>query len=667
MAIARVGDKEMTALSKTACRAAVLGLCGMLLALLGPAAGAEAAEPIPVKAFAQLRTANLMRLSPDGTHVAYLVSHEGRRNLLMHKLDGSGRVRIPPIQDADVRWFRWANADWIVVSYAFTDQRFALHSLETRLYSVKRDGSEVVNLIRPRKRKTVGSRLGVERMQAQIQDQVIDWLHDEPNFILLSIDADLDNRDEVRRVDVRNGKFKEVMEGFRGIQHWQTDQQGEVRLAWGYWNSAFKAMYRSPEDQTWQSLDKTGWHQRGFMPVGFSESPSVALASGENEAGLDGLYRLNLLTGEVLETVFSHDDVDFDDIVWAPYDDRPIGVSYTVHRPTTEYWDRGFARLQKMIDAALKGTSNHIVSHVPDKDLYLVYSFSDTEPGIYHLLDLKQKRLDFVAETMPGITPEAMAPVQPVSYPARDGAEIPGYLTVPRGKEAKNLPLIVHVHGGPKSRDTQSFHYRVQFLANRGYAVFQPNFRGSSGYGDEFADAGDSQWGGLMQDDVTDGVKWLIDQGIADADRICVAGGSYGGYAAMMGAVKTPDLYRCAVAVNGVHNLPGLIGHDKQYIGGSAWTKSIGLDGESSAVVSPYHRADAIKSPILIIHAKDDFRVPVTQARQMVSRLENRNKDVTYVELEDGDHGLDTENARLKTLRAMEAFLAKHLGAGKAS
>ena len=657
----------MTAFSKTAWPAAFLSLCGMLLALPGPAAGAEATEPIPVKAFAQLPAASSMRLSSDGTHIAYLMSHEGRKNLLMHKLDGTGRVRIPPIQDADVNWFRWVNADWIVVSYAFTHQRHAVQTLETRLYSVKRDGSEVVNLVRPRKKKTVGTRLGVERVLAQIQDEVIDWLPNEPNHILLAIDADRDTRTEVRRVDVRTGKFKEIMEGFRGIQHWQTDRQGEVRLAWGYWNSAFKAMFRSPDDQTWRSLEKIEWHQKGFTPVAFGENPEIALARARNEVGLRSVYRLNLLTGEVMDTVFSRDDVDYDRIVSAPYDDRPIGISYTVDLPKVEIWDPHFARLQKMIDAALKGTSNRIVSHVPDKDLYFVYSFSDTEPGIYHLLDLKNKRLDFVAETMPGIMPEAMAPVQPVRYSARDGTEIPGYLTVPRGREAKNLPLIVHVHGGPESRDTQSFHYRVQFLANRGYAVFQPNFRGSSGYGDAFEEAGENQWGGMMQDDVTDGVKWLIDQGIADPGRICIAGGSYGGYAAMMGAVKTPELFRCAVAINGVHNLPAMIGHDKQYIGGTSWTKSIGLDGEGSTVISPYHRADEIKIPILIVHADDDARVPVTQARQMASRLESRNKDVIFLQLEDGGHSLDTENARLKTLRAMEAFFAEHLGAGKAS
>ena len=656
----------MLAFVRAACGAAIVGLCGMLLASPVPAGAADAAEPIPVKAFAQLQTAGSMELSPDGTHVAYLMSHKGRKHIVIQKLDGSDRRVVPPVDKADIKWFRWGNAEWLVVSYAFTYQRNAVRTRETRLFSIKRDGTETVNLVRPRKKQVAGTRLGFERVQTQDQDDVIDWLPDEPNLILLSIDADLDNRSEVRRVDIRTGKFKELREGFRGIQYWRTDQQGEVRLAWGYWNSEHRFMYRSPADQKWRSIDKSDWGQKGIDPVVFDEDPAISYATGLNEAGRDAVFRINLLTGEIGETVFSRDDVDFDGIAMDSVTSRPIGVTYTVDQPVIEYWDKGFRRIQKMVDNALKDTVNRIVSHVPEKQLYLIRARSDVEPGVYYLLDLANKRLDFIAETMPGITPEAMSPMRPVGYEARDGTEIPGYLTVPRGAEPENLPLVVYPHGGPHARDTQMFDPFVQFLASRGYAVFQPNFRGSTGYGKAFEDAGRKQWGGLMQDDVTDGVNWLIGEGIADPKRICIAGNSYGGYAAMMGAVKTPDLYRCAVAVNGIHNLPSMISNDKQYVGGTAWTKSFGLDDEKSATVSPYHRADEIKIPILILHARDDYRVPFTQARQMVSRLESRGKDVTFVELEDGDHSMDTQNSRMKTMQAMEAFFAKHLGAGKA-
>jgi dipeptidyl aminopeptidase/acylaminoacyl peptidase len=325
------------------------------------------------------------------------------------------------------------------------------------------------------------------------------------------------------------------------------------------------------------------------------------------------------------------------------------------------YFDKTLSALQRAIDAAIPNTVNKIVSMTNDRKNVLIRSWSDVDPGTYSFLDREQNRLSFVAEIMPGLAPNLLSPVKPISYKARDGHDIPGYLTVPVGKEGVHLPTVVLPHGGPASRSDSSFWFLSQFLASRGYAVFQPNFRGSSGYGASFQNAGRQQWGGKMQEDVTDGTHWLIEQGIADPDRICIVGWSYGGYSAAIGAVQTPDLYQCAASINGVMNLPRLIADDRRYIGGSAWVKHIGLDGESAKSVSPFHQVDRIKIPMLIIQAKDDSRVHLDQGKRMARQLKPQKKPVEYVEVELGGHSMTNELARQTILRHLEAFLAENL------
>jgi dipeptidyl aminopeptidase/acylaminoacyl peptidase len=293
----------------------------------------------------------------------------------------------------------------------------------------------------------------------------------------------------------------------------------------------------------------------------------------------------------------------------------------------------------------------------------LSFSRCPISSRIYSLWDRGQKKIDTIGEVQPGLDATVLAPVEAVSYEARDGESIPAYLTVPRDVERRNLPVVLLPHGGPQSRDTKAYDFLPQFLASRGYAVMQPNFRGSTGYGGAFADAGIGQWGGLMQDDVSDAAGWLVEQGIADPERMCIVGWSYGGYSAAMAAVKTPQVFRCAASINGVLDLPRQIFEDKEYIGGSVWTKHMGLDGESAKSVSPYHQAERIVIPMLIIQARDDARVTSEQGQRMAKRLQRLDKPVEYVEIENGGHSLNNQAARLVILESLESFLATHIGA----
>jgi len=270
--------------------------------------------------------------------------------------------------------------------------------------------------------------------------------------------------------------------------------------------------------------------------------------------------------------------------------------------------------------------------------------------------------MDSFVELRPGLDPDLLAFSKPIAYRARDRLEIPGYLLLPRGSDGKNLPAVILPHGGPHVRDSRAFNYMAQFIASRGYAVLQPNFRGSSGYGPRFHQAGIRQWGGRMQDDLTDGVKWMVEQGIADPNRVCIVGGSYGGYAAAMGAIKTPDLYQCAVSINGVLDLPRLVSDDKKMIGGKSWIKGMGLEGAKLKEVSPYHRAAEITIPMLLIQARDDTRVHDDQATRMAKAMTKNNKAKEVVMIDFGGHALNHSGSRKIALTKIEAFLAEHIG-----
>lgn len=618
---------------------------------------------IPLETFAQLPMIRNAKLSPDGTHLAYIRPLNGRGHLFVQTLDGNAEkpVIMPPVDNVDYDWFRWANEDRIVFSISAMDKRGITETMETRLLAMNRDASDIARIVKPSTGTRTGSALPRDLDPPQIQDDVIHWLPDQPHHILVSVDGDHNAADEVRIVDIRDGEYDIARDDHAGVQNWLTDQDGNLRLGWGYRNLKFVMLVKS-ENGMWRSAEKAAWFEADFFPLAFTDSPDIAYMIGPNERSYAVVKTVNVQTDEFLETVFEMDGIDAEGLAYDPVTNLPAGVRYIDDQPRVQYFDESLAGLQRAIDAALPHTSNAIASMTRDRRKVLIRSSSDVDPGTYSFLDRDTGSLSLVAEVMPGLPPEQMSPVEPVRYRARDGLPIHAYLTLPRGNPRENLPFVILPHGGPAARDYREFWFLSQFIASRGYAVLQPNFRGSTGYGKAFEDAGKNEWGGKMQEDVTDGVQWLIDEGIADPERICIAGWSYGGYSAAMGAVQTPDLYQCAASINGVLNLPRMIADDRRYIGGSVWTRHVGLEDESARSVSPYHQADRIRIPMLIIQAQDDARVHLDQGRRMARRLERDGKPVEYVEIELGGHSMDNEEARQAILRSLEAFLRANLG-----
>lgn len=632
----------------------------------------EKAALIPAAAFAQLPAMDNVQLSPGGSYMAYETAHDGRTyTVLMNRASGDKKA-LPPISEANIEWYRWVNDTGVLIAYGFENQRNYIRGKisETRLayYDVSKDKFSWT--VKHGGNKYANSRLRGDVEVAQFQDRIIDFLPDKPYEVLQAIDSNLDGDYEVRRLNVKTGSYSEVYPGTRGIQFWMTDTAHDIRYGWGVAETIGREYRYRKSDGTFVNAADLEWHKKGFRPLAFTDDPAVAYVTGPAKTGTYGLFKMNLDTGEIIEETFVHDKVDIDGIVYTGADGisglsasgKPIAVAYTLDHPELHYFDERSAKIQKVVDKFLPGTRNRIVSQVPSKLQFVILARSEKDAGIFYILDLKQKTLDALAERMPGLTPDYMARPTPAPVTARDGKEIPGYLTLPLESAGKNLPTVMLVHGGPHSRDDMSYNPLVQFLASRGYAVYQPNFRGSDGYGPAYEAAGFKQWGGLMQDDVTDAAKWLLDSGVADPNRFCVMGGSYGGYAAAMADISSPGIFTCAVSYNGVMDLPGIISNDQYgYVGGKALVQHMGLEGAKPDQVSPIHNAEKITIPMFLVAAEDDAVVDASQTKRMHDKLQSLGKTSRLMMLPEGGHSLDTAPARTVFYERLERFLEKHL------
>lgn len=619
---------------------------------------------IPAEMFAELPEVSQLRQSPNGEKVAFLSSIEGRKVMVVQNLDGSDRYIQPPIDTADIYDFVWANENRLLVKYELAivrSQYVNFRNTETRLAAINADGSDFAWIVRPSKVKNSAGGRNEKHDNPMWQTEIIDMLPDEPNHILLSVDGDFNNQDEIRKIDIRSGRFKELEDGFRGVQHWKTDSQSEPRFGWGVWEEKRIAYWKNLEGG-WEQVSNADWFSR-YGIYGFDETPDHLIVSARSNEGKEGLYRLNIPSGQIVDTVYVSNVADIDRIVVD--DGKVVGASYIDDMRRYHYIDRKRAGLLRAMKKALPDYEISIEDFDHAAGRYLLLARTDREPGVYFQYDRKAKSLAQVTATRPAFPSQLSAATSEMKVPMRDGTEIPVFVTLPHGQEAKNLPAVVLVHGGPHARDDAEWDWWAQFLASRGYVVIKPNFRGSDGYGPAFRQAGYQQWSGLMQHDVTDATKQLIADGTIDPDRICIAGASYGGYAAMIGVIQEPDLYQCGITVNGANNIPRLKVQDAAYWGTANWRKNISLKGHSDEEISPFHLAKKINRPVLVMASKDDTRIRVVDSENFHGRLKANDKDSTFVKIDDGGHGMDTKNSRLTLLTTMEKFLEKHIGQGR--
>jgi len=620
----------------------------------------KAAKQLPVEAFAQLDFLDKARLSPNGQYLAAMMAVAGEQKItILPLIAGSSEkmVRLGVPDDMQVNWIRWVSDDYIIagVTALVTFGDANSEAYVSRLISISRTSGDVKRLM--------------WHMKGQDAADLIWSPADGSNEIMMSAQGSIySNLREfwptVFRVNVANGNFSREKRGIQNVTSWGADAAGNLRF--GIRRSDIsgtqQVLYRSVGMTGFKTIQRSNMREFESLELPFIFVPDTdnGLFINSDENGKKVIKEINLITQEDVATRFEMPSADITGVVLS-YDRKSILGVYTSDKNQPLHWlDEKRAAAQKFLDGAVKGAKPRIVSSDRNGDRLLVWISSSQNPGLYYIYDTPTQQLSKLAEVNKDIGSRRLAKPKYVQYKARDGLEIEGVLTLPKGREAKNLPLIMMPHGGPWAHDRVSYDYWAQFLANRGYAVMQPNFRGSTGYGKAFEQKGHGQMGLAMQDDVTDGIKYLADEGIIDPQRVCIVGASYGGYYAMWGIAKDPDLYRCAISIAGVAN----VRRDVNAFGGSLLARTFsaqwGKMSDDFKAISPVNSVDNIKVPLLLIHGKKDERVDYKQSLTMQKAMSKAGKDVDMLILPKADHYFLRQEDRIALLSSMEEFLIRH-------
>jgi dipeptidyl aminopeptidase/acylaminoacyl peptidase len=621
-------------------------------------------EQAPSEFFSRLPQFENVDLSPDGKNLAFM------QNLLTPEvavlrvinLETSETVNVLKTDNEKlkIRWFEWANDRSILISTQFAGQRGVTDTVETRMLvididEVDKGGRPVLN-----KRKAVNA----QGFPSQFQDTVVDFLPDDPENILVAIDSDTTLEPSVFKVNIYNKKQKRLEKGKRKIRSWFTDRQHNLRLGYAIdYNNGEVAYYeRKNKKANWRALFKYNSIENPEQEIrfsGFDLDPNILYYKKYHEDKL-ALFKLDLEKDEH-SLVFADPDYDVDgSLIYSKKTNGVIGIRHSNTDTGRIYWDESHDAMQKALSKALPDTHNFVTSFSKNENVYVLYTENDNIPGVYYLGYRRENQLFPLLVNYPELEEIKLVEHKFVSYKARDGLEIEGYISRPVGTEGP-IPTVVFPHGGPGARDYAGFDYWTAFLADREYAVFRPNFRGSQGFGFSFAQSQIQSWGLQMQDDITDGVKWLVAEKFADPDNICILGASYGGYAALMATVKTPELFKCAVSFAGVSDLHKLVNDSRRYANSEFVENQIGSKRKDLKSRSPIEGVDKISTPILLVHGEDDRVVDAVQSRKMVKELEKSDKAYRYVELEKGDHHLSLQKNRHAFFKEVDAFLGKYL------
>lgn len=643
-------------------------MAGLVLwvAMTGGAMAASATGPaplLPVADFAHRPVMADVEISPDGSHIAYLTPIGGRQHLAVRKLpiDPAEKPALLAPSNAEIISLEWVSNQRLILRILGTEEvrtRKGHRPLRfIRLVSVTRDLSTTkVLLQRP-----------AEGNSYILQSTPI-LHHVDDEHVLVAYPTKDGPWPGVVNLNIVNGTYKSVRPPVKDVRRFVPDPTGEIRIALTYDDDEMESRYlRRVAGGGFEPMQigaaADGEKVRGFKVLGFDAQGKDLYVSSRQAGDRAAVYKYDMARDQIGEKVA--DDPRFDVNGAVVKRGVVVAIAWTDDLPRRLWLDPAVQQQQDALDKAVPDSREIILDTAADGNLILVASYSMTQPTTFRLFDRRTRLFDMVGDTYPTLAQDYISPRRPVTFKATDGTEIPGYLTLPVGVPDKNLPFVILPHGGPFARDTGEFDANVQFLVNRGYGVLQPNFRGSTGYGAAFNAAGRRQWGGLMQDDVTDAARWAVAQGYADPQRLCIVGWSYGGYAALMGAVKTPDLFKCAIATAPVANLERL--YDDLRLS-SAKNLSRGLHfgnkRDSLNDISPVHQVDKIKIPVLLIHGDLDYQAAVEHSRDMEKALRKAGKTVDYIEIEDMDHMALVTKDMATILSAWEQFLKAHIGPG---
>lgn len=600
---------------------------------------------IPLKNFFKNSDKTNYQISPDGKYLSYLAPVNSRMNVFVQAVGGKEAKQITFETSRDIAGYYWANENRILfLKDAGGDENY-------KLFGVNLDGSN------PK---------GLTDFEG-VMTQLIDELPEQSDFVIVGLNKRNPEIFDPYRLNIVTGELTMLAENPGNIQSWVTDHDGKLRVAVVTDGVNNSLMYRETEEQVFKTVLTTNF-KSSVEPLFFTfDNQNLYVISNLNRDKSAAVI-LDLKTGQEKEILFSHPEVDIQSISYSRLNKKLISAIYVTEKTQRHYFDKDTEQRHNWIKTQLPNMEFSVVDITKNEDIAIIRTHTDKSLGSFYLYNSKTPSLEKITDVAPWIDDNQMAEMKPISYQSRDGLTIHGYLTLPKGIDAKNLPVVINPHGGPWHRDQWGYNPEVQFLANRGYAVLQMNFRGSTGYGKAFWEASFKQWGQNMQNDITDGVKWLIEQGIADSTRIAIYGASYGGYATLSGVAFTPELYACAIDYVGVSNLFTFMETIPPYwkpfldmMHEMVGDPSIEKDSLMLRASSPVFHVDKIKAPLFIAQGANDPRVKKSESDQMVEALKKKGVEVQYLVKDNEGHGFRNEENKFEFYETMEKFLELHL------
>jgi len=599
---------------------------------------------IPLRDFFKNPVSRGYDLSPDGQTLSFLQPWESRMNIFIRPTAGGEAKRLTNEKDRDIRNYAWKGNGFVV--YAMDDkgdENFHLKRVDLK-------SGEVKDLT----------------PFPKVRSEIIDDLADvSETDVLITLNKRNPEVFDAFRLNVATGEMKMVAQNPGKVDRWITDHAGVIRAA-TQTDGVNTSLLTRPDEKTPFKIVLTTNFREAVNPQFYTFDNKNLYATSNIGRDKAAVVTIDPSNGKELEKLYENPDVDVDALAYSKKRKVVTFAAFDTWKTERKFFDKQSETMYKTLAEKLPGYEVEVVANDKAEDKFIVMASNDRSPGSRNLFDAKTGTLTKLVDVAPWLKESELAPMKPVEYKSRDGLTIHAYLTLPLGREAKNLPVVINPHGGPWYRDTWGFNPEVQFLANRGYAVLQMNFRGSTGYGRKFWEASFKQWGQAMQDDITDGVQWLIKQGIADPKRVAIYGGSYGGYATLAGVAFTPDLYAAAVDYVGVANMFTFMKTIPPY-----WKPFLDMfhemvgdpekDKAMMEAVSPVMHADKIKTPLFVAQGAHDPRVNKDESDQMVAALKKRGVEVEYMVKDNEGHGFHNEENRFEFYGAMEKFLAKYL------
>jgi dipeptidyl aminopeptidase/acylaminoacyl peptidase len=599
------------------------------------------------------------QLSPNGKELAGLVPVDDRMNIVIIDMETKAGRIVTSQKNQDVNGFMWATNERLLF---FMDKD---GSESFGIFGVNSDGSKFRILIEPVDLQILNGAAVIRTAN------VLNRLKDDPKHVLVASNKRRAEYPDVYRMDVMTGRLRMVQRNTGNVQGWFVDYDGKIMGA-GYTDDLYQGfLYLNEETGEFEEITRTRYDGHSFFPVAIKDDGENGYVSSyvTNEGDFRdkaAIYEYNFKTREFGDLVFEHDRVDVTAATVTEKKRDIIAISYQVGIPEIVYVDERWKKIMAGIDKALPDTINRMSSTDEEETIGVVVASSSQQPPTYYLFDFEDNSLEFLADSRPWVKADEMAEIKSVEFEARDGLLLQAYLTLPPNSNGKNLPTIVHPHGGPWARDGWGYNPAIQFLASRGYAVLQVNFRGSTGFGRDHWLASRKQWGQKMQTDVSDALAWAVEQGVSDPERVCIYGGSYGGYATMAGLTYSPELYKCGINYVGVTDIPLLFktAPDSWAAGMEQLKELVGdpkKDREFLEQWSPRNHADKIQVPVFMAYGQKDPRVHIDHAKLMEKAMKANNVEYELMVKKDEGHGYRKQENQYDFYGRMETFLAENL------